>query len=123
MDDRDLYELSNEEMRLRFTNQRYEMPAPIVVYADFESAIDDKNRYKPIMLSCLVMSRIPAIQTYLQVFHASHKSEEDLRIVMEYFGQLQESVKTYLFDELPLESTSKVEKDFRATTVCPFCRK
>ena len=30
-------------------------------------------------------------------------------------------MKTYFFDELPLESTSKVEKDFRATTVCPFC--
>ena len=42
---------------------------------------------------------------------------------MEYLVQLQESVKTYLFDELPLESTSKVEKDFRSTTVCPFCRK
>ena len=29
------------------------MPAPVVVYADFESAIDDKNKHKPIMLSCL----------------------------------------------------------------------
>ena len=58
------YELANEETRLRFTNQRYEMPAPVVVYADFESAIDDKNRHKPIMLSCLAVSRIPAIDTH-----------------------------------------------------------
>ena len=57
------YDLSSEETRLRFTNQRYEMPAPVVVYADFESAIDDKNRHKPIMLSCLAVSRIPAIDT------------------------------------------------------------
>ena len=77
------------------------MPAPVVVYADFESAID----------------------TQLRVFHAPHESEEDLRPFMEYLTQLHESVKSYLFDELPLESTSKVEKDFRSTTVCPFCHK
>ena len=77
------------------------MPAPVVVYADFESTID----------------------TQLRVFHAPHKSEENLRPFMEYVIQLQESVKTYLFDEMPLESTSKIEKDFRSTTVCPFCHK
>ena len=48
------------------------MPAPVVVYADFESAIDDKNIHKPIMLSCLAVSRIPAIDTQLRVFHALH---------------------------------------------------
>ena len=99
------------------------MPALVVVYADFESAIDDRNRHKPIMLSCLAVSRIPAIDTQLRVFHAPHESEEDYRPFMEYLTQLQQSVKTYLFDELPLESTSKVEKDFRSTTVCPFCHK
>ena len=105
----------------RFTNQRYEIPAPVVVYSDFESAIDDKNRHKPIMLSCLASSCIPAIDMQLRVFHAPHESEEDLRPFMDYLTQLHEKVKTYLFDELPLESTSKVEKDFRSTTVCPFC--
>ena len=99
------------------------MPAPVVVYADFESAIDDRNKHKPIMLSCLAVSRILAIDTQLRVFHAPHESEEDLRPFMEYLTQLHERVKTYLFDELPLESTSKVERDFRATTVCPFCHK
>ena len=113
VDESDQYELSNEETRLRFTNQRYEMPAPVVVYADFESAIDHKNRHKPIMLSCLAVSRIPATDTQLRVFHAPHESEEDLRPFMEYLVQLQESVKTYLFDEL----------DFRSTTVCLFCHK
>ena len=80
----DKYDLSNEETRLRFTNQRYEMPAPVVVYADFESAIDDKNRHKPIMLSCLAVSRIPAIDNQLKIFHAPHESEEDLRPFMDY---------------------------------------
>ena len=99
------------------------MPAPVVVYADFESAIDDKNRHKPIMLSCLAVSRIPAIQTQLRVFHAPHESEEELRPFMDYLTQLQSRVKEYLFDELPLENSPSIERDFRATTVCPFCRK
>ena len=60
------------------------MPAPFVVYADFESAIDEKNRYKPIMLSCLAVSRITTIQIQLQVFHAPHEEESDLRPFMDY---------------------------------------
>ena len=64
------------------------MPAPVVVYADFESAIDDKNKHKPIMLSCLAVSRIPVIDTQLRVFHAPHENEEHLRPFMEYLVQL-----------------------------------
>ena len=96
------------------------MPAPVVVYADFESAIGDKNRHKPIMLSCLAVSRIPAIDMQLRIFRAPRENEEDLCPFVDYLVQLRESVKGYLFDELPLESTSKVERDFCATTVCPF---
>ena len=69
------------------------MPAPVVVYADFESAIDDKNRHKPIMLSCLAVSRIPAIDTQLRVFHAPHESEEDLRPFIDYLRHFHERVK------------------------------
>ena len=68
----------------RLSTQRYKMPAPVVVYVDFESAIDDKNRHKPTMLSCLALSCTPAIDTQLRVFHAPHESEEDLRPFMEY---------------------------------------
>lgn len=80
VDESDQYELTNEETRLRFTNQRYEIPAPVVVYADFESAIDDKNRHRLIMLSCLAVSRIPDTDLQLRVFHAPHESEEDLTL-------------------------------------------
>ena len=73
MDERDQYELESQQIHLRFTNQRFEMPAPVVVYTDFESAIDEKNRHKPIMLSCLDMFRIPTIHTQLQVFHTPHE--------------------------------------------------
>ena len=68
IDECELYDLSNKDPHLRFVNQRYEMPAPIVVYADFESAIHEDGKHKPIMLSCLPVSRIPAIQTMAQVF-------------------------------------------------------
>ena len=40
IDERDQYELESQQTHLRFTYQRFEMPAPVVVYADFESAID-----------------------------------------------------------------------------------
>ena len=84
------------------------MPAPVVVYANFESAIDEKNKH--LMLSCLAVSQIPTIHTQLQVFHAPHKDEGDLRPFMDYLIQLQESVKRYLLNELSLESTSKSRK-------------
>ena len=59
------------------TSQRFEIPAPVVVYTDFESAIDDNYKHKPVMLSCLAVSRIPAIQTHLRVFHAPHEKKRD----------------------------------------------
>ena len=67
------------------------------------------------------MSRIPAIDTQLRVFHAPHESEEDLRPFMDYLTQLHERVKEYHFDELRLENSPSIERDFRSTTVCPFC--
>ena len=88
IDERDQYELESQQTHLRFTNQRFEMPAPVVVYAIFELVINEKNRHKPIMLSCLAVSRIPTIHTQLQVFHTPHKDENDLRPFMDYLIQL-----------------------------------
>ena len=99
IDDCDQYELSSEDKRLRFTHQRFEITIPVVVYADFESAIDEKNRLKPIMLSCLTVSRTPDINTRLEIIHTPHEEERYFRPFMEYFMQLQERVKKYLFDE------------------------
>ena len=101
----------------------YDSPTSDTKCPDFESAIDDKNRHKPIMLSCLAVSRIPAIDTQLRIFRAPQESEEDLRPFVDYLVQLRESVKEYLFDEIPLENSPSIERDFRATTVCPFCHK
>ena len=99
------------------------MPAPVVMYTDFESAIDEKNKHKPIMLSCLTMFRIPTIRTQLQVLRTPHEEKSDLRPFMDYLVQLQESVKRHLFNEMPLEVTPKVGKDYRFISVCPFCHK
>ena len=84
IDERDQYELESQQTYLRFTYQRFEMPAPVVVYADFESAIDEKNKHKPIMLSGLTLSRISTIQIQFQVFHAPHEEENDLRLFMDH---------------------------------------
>ena len=78
----------------------------------FESAIDEKNKHKPIMMSCLAVSRIPTIQTQLQVFHTPHENESNLHLFMDYLIQFQESVKRHLFNEMPLELTPKVDKDY-----------
>ena len=99
------------------------MPARVVVYADFESAIDEKTRYKPIMLTCLTVSRIPTIDTQLRVFHAPHEEENDLLPFMKFLLQLPESVKRYLFDGLPLENTPEINRDFQSTSVYPFCHR
>ena len=65
IDEHDQYELESQQIHLWFTNQRFEMLSPVVMYVDFEPAIDEKNKHKPIILSCLAMFRIPTIQTQL----------------------------------------------------------
>ena len=97
------------------------MPALVVLYAGFESSIDEKNKHKLIMLLCLAVSRIPTIHTQLQVFHTPHKDESDLRPFMDYLIQLQESVKRHLFSEMSLECTPEIENDYQCAIYCPFC--
>ena len=81
-------------------NQRFEIPAPIVVYADFESAIDDKNKHKPIMLS---VGPCHAFQPSRLICGSSmnHTRKKEIRSFIEYQLQLQVSVKKHFFDELP----------------------
>ena len=75
------------------------------------------------MLSCLAVSRIPTIDSQLKVFHAPHEEKSSLLPFKEFLLQLQESVKKYLFDGLPLENTPKIERDYQSTSVCPVCRR
>ena len=97
------------------------MLAPVVVYADFESTIGDKNRQKSIMLCCLAVSYILTIDTQPRVFYAFLEEESDFRPFMEYLIRLTENVKKYLFDDLPLENTPEIERDYQSTFVYSFC--
>ena len=73
-----------------------------------------------VLFSC---ARIPSIQTQLRVFHASHEEESDLFPFMEYVIQLQESMKKYLFHELPIENTPEINRNYRFIIVCPLCHR
>ena len=84
IDECDQYELESQQTHLRFINQRFEIPALVVLYSYFVSAIDEKNRNKPIMLSCLTMSCIPTIHTQLQVLYTPHEEESNLRPFMKF---------------------------------------
>ena len=68
----------------------------------------------------MAVSRIPTIQTQLQVFHEPHEDQSDLRPFMDYLIQLQESVKRHLFKELPLECTPEIENDYQCAIYCSF---
>ena len=42
---------------------------------------------------------------------------------MDYLIQLHESVKKYLFHELPIENTPEINRDYRSTIVCSLCHR
>ena len=81
-----------------------------------------RTRHKPIMLSCLAVSRIPAIDNQLRVFHAPHmRAKRIFALLWTISHNCRARVKEYLFDELPTRELSEYrEGHFRATTVCPF---
>ena len=85
---------------MRFTNQRYEMPVSVVVCTNFELYTDGKNVHKSIILSYMVVSRIPCIEIQLWIFHVPHENEDDLLDFMYYLVSLMENVNTFLFDGL-----------------------
>ena len=41
----------------------------------------------------------------------------------EYLIRLHVSVKKYLFDELSIENTPQIDRDYHSTTLCPFCHR
>ena len=85
---------------MRFTNQWYEMPVSVVVYTNFELYTDGKNIHISIMLSYIVVLRIPCNDIQLWIFHAPHENEDDLLDFMYYLVSLMENVNTFLFDGL-----------------------
>ena len=72
------------------------------------------------MLLYLTVSRILIMDTQLGIFHTLHESEDNLHPFVESMVKFHENVTTYLFKELLLEETSKIEKDYKVTMICPF---
>lgn len=91
------------------------MPVPVVVYADFECCIDKDKQHKPILLSCVTVSKIDDVKTEYKVFHAEHEDERDLIPFIDYLMHIKQDVCAYLFDETNLEWSVDVEKDYDNT--------
>ena len=72
------------------------------------------------MLLYLTVSRILIMDTQLGIFHTPHENEDDFHPFVESMVKFHENVTTYLFKELLLEKTSKIEKDCKVTMICPF---
>ena len=53
----------------------------------------------------------------------SDEEVEAINLVFDESSEFNEIVKKYLFNELPLENTPQIERDYQATSVCPFYRK
>ena len=107
--------------RLIFKDGRYAMPSPIVVYADLESFSDNNGTIKPIMLSCLSVSRIPKIESEFHTFLAPNECESDMFGFIDFLLKLREKVWKYLSEELEIEVTPSVLMDYKITDTCPFC--
>lgn len=109
------------EDRLKWTHQRYQMFAPVAVYADFEASIDDEKRHNPIMISLAVVSRVPNIETQYRVFRGPHEDPNDFVPVISYLENLRQRVVDELYDEEKMIVTDAVNKDYEEAEVCPFC--
>lgn len=115
------YILESGDSRLRWTNQRYQMYAPVVMYADFESSINEQGEHNPIMLSVACVSRIPNVQTEYKVFRGPNENAKDFIPFIEYLERTRSRIVDELYDERKMVVTPDVTKDYEATEECPFC--
>lgn len=112
---------TSNDARLKWCNQRYQMYAPVVVYADFECSINEKHEHNPIILSAACVSRIPNVKTEYKVFRGPSESIDDFLPFMDYLMNIKKTVVDEIYDEERMIVTPEVEKDYAKTTVCPFC--
>lgn len=111
----------SNDSRLKWSNQRYQMYAPVVCYADFESSIDKEGNHKPIMLSVARVSRIPNISTEYKVFRGPNESPRDFVRFIDYLLDTKNSVVNELFDEHNMIVTPEVNEDYYNSKQCPYC--
>lgn len=112
---------TSDDARLKWCNQRYQMYAPAVVYADFESSINERGEHNPIMLSAACVSRIPNVKTEYKVFRGPNESVDDFLPFIDYLMDIKKTVVNELYDEEKMIVTDDVQRDYENTTMCPFC--
>ncbi len=120
--EKDLYILSDGDVRLQWTNQRYQMINPVCVYADFECSIDENGKHTPIMLSACTVSRTKKINNDINVFHSPNEKDSDFCDFIDYLLALRKNVVDELFNEKNLEINDKIISDYNNTHICPFCQ-
>lgn len=112
---------SSNDSRLKWSNQRYQMYAPVVCYADFESSIDKDGNHNPIMLSVARVSRIPNVSTEYKVFRGPNETPRDFVPFIDYLVDTKNAVVNELFDERNMIVTPEVDRDFCNSKQCPYC--
>lgn len=111
----------SNDSRLKWTNQRYQMYAPVVCYADFESSIDKDGNHNPIMLSVARVSRIPNVSTEYKVFRGPNETPRDFVPFIDYLIDTKNAVVNELFDERNMVVTPEVNEDYYNSKQCPYC--
>lgn len=112
---------TSDDARLKWCNQRYQMYAPAVVYADFECSINEKGEHNPIILSAACVSRIPSVKTEYKVFRGPNESVDDFLPFIDYLMDIKKTVVNELYGEEKMIVTDDVQRDYEDTTICPFC--
>lgn len=112
---------TSDDARLKWCNQRYQMYAPAVVYADFESSINERGEHNPIILSAACVSRIPNVKTEYKVFRGPNETVDDFLPFIDYLMDIKKTVVNELYNEEKMIVTPEVQRDYEDTTMCPFC--
>ena len=98
------------------------MPAPVVVYTDFESVIDDKNRHKSIMLFCLDVPAFRPLICSCEYFIHHTKKRAIFFLSWTIWFNCKECEEIPL-PWIPIENTPEINREYRSTIVCPLCHR
>ena len=116
--EKDLYILSDGDVRLQWSNQKYKNINPVCVYADFECSIAENGVHTPIILSACTVSRTKMIKNEIKVFHSPNSKDSDFCGFIDYLISLRKKVLEIFYTEYDDEN---VNNDYMKTHECPFC--
>jgi hypothetical protein len=110
-------ELSNKQI-LQFTNYKYQLKAPFVIYADFECFIDPTtNEHTPSGFAFVVVSDCEIVHEEL------YSGEGVMDVFFQKLFEVYDEIKRQMTINLPLMMTSEDEAIFQSATHCHICEK